>query len=98
MLNKHTRKIEVTFNLTFDDYHIKRVEQTFAQQPILLETNDKSIIVNSFDIDYELSFGVPNRAIDVEVHAEDTQIPEASNHSDDSTMTREEYDSQSTST
>ena len=31
VLNKRTRKIEQTFNLTFDDYYVKRSEQAFIQ-------------------------------------------------------------------
>ena len=57
MLNKHTRKTEETFNLTFDDYYVERVDQTSEQKPIITETNDESAIANSFDIDYELIFG-----------------------------------------
>ena len=30
VLNKRTRKIKETFNHTFDDYHVKRVEHTFT--------------------------------------------------------------------
>ncbi|XP_052621036.1 uncharacterized protein LOC111901200 [Lactuca sativa] len=97
VLNKRTRKIEETFNLTFDDYHVKQVEKPFVQKPIISETAIESEINNSFDFDYDLIFGVPDRVIDAEIHAEDNRIPKASKHSDDSTLTHENDDSYSTS-
>lgn len=41
----------------------------------------------TFDIDFDLNFGIPNRAIHVEVNIEDNQVPEELKHSDDSTIT-----------
>ncbi|CAI9280391.1 unnamed protein product [Lactuca saligna] len=54
--------------------------------------------MNAYDIDYDLIFGILDRVIDAENHADDNHIPEASRHSDDSTFIREEEDTNSTST
>ena len=45
------RKIEETFNFTFDEYYVKRVEQSFIQKPIISETNEDYEIMNSYDVD-----------------------------------------------
>ena len=68
VLNKWTRKVKETFNLTFDDYYVKQVEKCFEQKPILSESNDESESYNSSDFDYDLIFGVPDRAADAEVN------------------------------
>ncbi|XP_052625604.1 uncharacterized protein LOC128132724 [Lactuca sativa] len=72
------------------------IEKTFPQKPIITETNDESQIMNYLDFDYDLIFGVPDRAIDAEINANDNQIPEASKHSDDSTITEVNVDLHST--
>lgn len=97
VLNKSARKIKETLILTFNNYHFKGVEQTLSQKPILNETNDESSIVNYFGIDYELNFGVLEKAVDAEFYADDNHIPKASKHYDDSTVTKEDDDSNSTS-
>ena len=71
VLSKRIRKIEETFNLTFDDHYVKMIEKFFEQNPIMNETNDESHVLNSFDFDYDLFFGVPDRAINAERHADD---------------------------
>ena len=76
VLSKRIRKIEETLNITFADYHVKRVERSFIQKPIISETNDESEIMNSFDVDYGLIFGIPDRAIDAKIHADDNRILE----------------------
>ena len=63
------------------------MERKFEQKPILAESNNQTEIDNSIDFDYDLIFGVPDRAIDVEVHADDNHTPESSKHTDDSTLT-----------
>ena len=63
-----------------------RVEKCFQQKPIINESDDDTHIFISLDFDYGLIFGVPDRAIDAEVHADDSQVPEASKHADDSTI------------
>ena len=86
-MNKRTRRIEVTFNLTFDDYYVKRVKNEFPHKPILPNSNGDIEQMLTFDIDFDLNFGIPNRAIHVEVNIEDNQVPEELKHSDDSTIT-----------
>ena len=71
VLNKQNRKIKETFNLTFDDYFVKHVKKTFEQKPIVNESFVESSISNSFDFDYDLIFGVPDREIYAKVHATD---------------------------
>ncbi|XP_052622721.1 uncharacterized protein LOC128128007 [Lactuca sativa] len=45
VLNKRTRKVEETFNLTFDDYYVKQVDKLFEQRQIINESNDESEIM-----------------------------------------------------
>ncbi|XP_052622697.1 uncharacterized protein LOC128127985 [Lactuca sativa] len=87
VLNKRTRKVEETFNLTFDDYYVKHIEKQFEQQSILIESTDETKESNSSDFDYDLIFGVPDWTVDAEVHAADNQTPESSKHTNDSTIT-----------
>lgn len=54
--------------------------------------------MNSYNIDYDFIFGILDRAIDAENHVDDNHVPEVSKHSNDSTVTREEDDTHSTST
>lgn len=77
VLNKRTRKVEETFNLTFDDYYVKQVEKQFEQKPILNESTDETEESNSSDFDYDLIFGVPDRVFGAEVHVADNQTPES---------------------
>ena len=41
--------------------------------------------MSTYDSDLDLMFGIHDRSIDVEIHADDNQVPEASKHFDDST-------------
>lgn len=86
-MNKRTRRIEVTFNLTFDDYYVKRVKNEFPHKPILSNSNGDIEQMLNFDIEFDLIFGILDRAIDVEVNIKDNQVPKASNHFDDFTVT-----------
>ena len=52
----------------------------------------------TLDVDLELIFGIPYRAIDVEININDNWVPEASNHLDDSPITNEENEVLSPST
>ena len=64
----------------------------------LVETNNEFEILNSDDIDYDLIFGILDKAIDTENHVNGNLVPELSKHSDDSTVTMEKRDTHSTST
>lgn len=83
------RRIEKTLNLTFYDYYVKRVELEFTKKPIISESNEESRKMFTSDIDFDLLFGVPDRAIDVEFNIENNQVPEESRHSDELTITGE---------
>lgn len=52
----------------------------------------------TFDIYFDLLFGIPDMAIDVVVNVEDNQILEEPMHSHDSTITDERTDAHSLST
>ena len=54
--------------------------------------------MHTFDVDFYLLFGRPDRAIDVEFNVEDNQVPEESKHSDDTTITDEQTYEYSSST
>ena len=54
VLNKRTRKVKETFNLTFDDYFVKQFDKIFKQNPIINDSNDETKIVTSSD--YVISF------------------------------------------
>ncbi|XP_042758459.1 uncharacterized protein LOC111908400 isoform X2 [Lactuca sativa] len=56
------------------------------------ESNDESQTLNSLDFDFYLIFGVPDRAIDVEVNVDDNRVLEALKHSDESTLTQDNND------
>ena len=46
----------------------------------------------TFDVDFDLLFGIPNKVIDVEVNIEDNQISKESKHSYDFTIIDERAD------
>lgn len=54
--------------------------------------------MNSFEVDYDLIFGIPDRAIDAKIHADEKNIAEESKLSDDSMIIRDVDDLHSTST
>ena len=87
VLNKRTRKVEETFNLTFDDYYVKSNEHRFSNNPILQENHDETESIQIDDTDYDLIFGISDHAVDAEVHAPDNNIPEISKLTDDSPST-----------
>ena len=97
VLNKCTRKVEETFNLNFDYYYAKQVDKHFEQNPIINESSDESGIESSSNFDYDLIFGVPDRAVNAEVHANDNHQSESLKHFDDSEPTQIIVDSNSTS-
>lgn len=61
VMRKGTRRIEETFNLTFDDYYVKRVKHEFPHKPILSNSNEDSEQKLTFDINFDLIFGIPDR-------------------------------------
>lgn len=63
-MNKRTRRVEEPFNLSLNDYYVKRVEHEFPQKPTLSNSNGESEQMPTFDIDYNLFFGIPDNAID----------------------------------
>ena len=87
MLNKRTRKVEETFNLTFDDYYLKQTHSKFENKSILVDSDTQIDNSEINDFDYDLIFGIPDRAIDAENNAPDNQTSESSKHTDDSTIT-----------
>ena len=52
----------------------------------------------TFDIDHNLIFSVPNRAIKDEINIKNNRIPEAPKHSNDSTLTNEDNEENSSLT
>ncbi|XP_052619531.1 uncharacterized protein LOC111895070 [Lactuca sativa] len=95
LLNKRTRKVEETFNLTFDDYFVKKIDRKFEQKPIIADSNNPVENENTIDFDYELIFGIPDRVIDAEIHAVNNQSLESSKHIDDSPHTSDSNSSES---
>lgn len=75
------------FNLTFDDYFLKRVDIVFPQNPIFSNYQERSDQMLSFEIDFDLIFGIPYRALNVELNVEDNQVSKASKNVGDSTIT-----------
>lgn len=54
--------------------------------------------MNTFDIDLDLSFGIHNRAINVDINSSNNEAPEVSKHLDDSMVKNEENETHSSST
>ena len=71
MLNKRTRKVEETFNLTFDDYYLKQTDIKFENKSILVDSDTQIDNSEIKDFDYDLIFGIPDRAINAENNAPD---------------------------
>ncbi|XP_052623760.1 uncharacterized protein LOC111907064 [Lactuca sativa] len=95
VVNKRTQKVEENFNLTFDDYFLKQIDRKIEQKPIIADSNNPVENENTIDFDYELIFGIPDRVIDVEIHATNNQSPEPSKHIDDSPHTSDSNSSES---
>lgn len=76
VLNKWNQRIQETSNLTLNDYHVKKFEHEFPQKSILSGSNEDSKQMLTFDVDFDLVFGIPNKAIDVEVNIEDNYVLE----------------------
>ena len=55
VLNKRTRKVEETFNLTFDDYYLKQTDSKFENKSILVDsdTQIENSHINDFDYDFD---------------------------------------------
>ena len=85
VLNKQTRKVEETFNITFDDYYIKQSDKHFENNPILQENHTESESIQSLDIDYDLIFGNSDSAANAEINAPDNHVTEVSKLTNDST-------------
>lgn len=85
VLNKRTRKVEETFNLTFDDHYIKKSNHKFVNYPILQNSSNIDDSIEMNDVDYDLIFGILEQAIDAERNATDNQTSENSKYNNDST-------------
>ena len=83
VLNKRTRKVEETFNLTFDDYYLKQTDSKFENKSILVDSDTQIENSKINDFDYDLIFGIPDRAIDAETDVPNNQTSESSKDTDD---------------
>lgn len=87
VMNQRSRRIKETFNLTFDDYYVKRVDTVFPQNLIISSSNEDTEQMLIFDVDFDLIFGFPKREINFKVNIKDNLVHEASKHSNDSIVT-----------
>ncbi|XP_052625667.1 uncharacterized protein LOC111890076 [Lactuca sativa] len=72
-----------------------RIDRKFEHKPIIADSNNPVENENTIDFDYELIFGILDRAIDAEIHAADNQSPESSKNIDDSPHTSNSNSSES---
>ncbi|KAI3708631.1 hypothetical protein L2E82_37937 [Cichorium intybus] len=77
-MNKRTRKTEETFNLTFDDYYIKKSLHPFPMSSIFPKPVADVVPITTFDTDFTLLFDPPVRAVDSEAKAPDNQVSKLS--------------------
>ncbi|KAI3493174.1 hypothetical protein L1887_42164 [Cichorium endivia] len=82
VMNKRTRRIEETFNLSFDDYYIKKSLHPFPMSSIFPKPVVDAVQVTTFDSDFSLLFDPPKRATDSEVRAPDNHESELSKLTD----------------
>ncbi|KAI3494512.1 hypothetical protein L1887_40761 [Cichorium endivia] len=81
-MNKRTRRIEETFNLTFDDYYIKKSLHPFPMSSIFPKPAVDAVPITTFDTDFALLFDPPVRAADSEARAPDNYESELSKLTD----------------
>ncbi|KAI3493567.1 hypothetical protein L1887_40767 [Cichorium endivia] len=81
-MNKRTRRIEETFNLTFDDYYIKKSLHPFPMLSIFPKPTVDVVPITTFDTDFALLFDPPVRAADSEVRVPDNHESELSKLTD----------------
>ena len=65
VLDNRTRKVEETFNLTFDDYYVKRVEKKIQRNIFFLRKSEEYEQILMFDVDFDLIFGILDMEVDV---------------------------------
>ncbi|KAI3496684.1 hypothetical protein L1887_39055 [Cichorium endivia] len=82
VMNKRTRRIEETFNLTFDDYYIKKSLHPFPMSSIFPKPAVDVVPITTFDTDFTLLFDPPVRAVDSEARAPDNHVSELSKLTD----------------
>ncbi|KAI3505818.1 hypothetical protein L1887_28103 [Cichorium endivia] len=82
VMNKRTRKIEETFNLSFDDFYLKKTLHSFPMTSIFPKPAVDSIPITTFDSDFSLLFDPPERATDSEIRAPDNHESELSKLTD----------------
>ncbi|KAI3503844.1 hypothetical protein L1887_32298 [Cichorium endivia] len=82
VMNKRTRRIEETFNLTFDDYYIKKSLHPFPMTSIFPKPVVDAVPITTFDTDFALLFDPPVRAVDSEARAPDNHESELSKLTD----------------
>ncbi|TLX70168.1 DDE-type integrase/transposase/recombinase [Labilibacter sediminis] len=75
VLNKVTRRIEETINITFDETYVKASTQIFHQSPIFTDSSD-TLPITSFDADFNFFFDSPATALDSEKFSSDNHISE----------------------
>ncbi|KAI3503552.1 hypothetical protein L1887_31996 [Cichorium endivia] len=59
VMNKRTCKIEETFNLSFDDYYIKKSQHPFPMSSIFPKPAVDALPIMNFDTDFKLLFDPP---------------------------------------
>ncbi|KAI3503760.1 hypothetical protein L1887_32209 [Cichorium endivia] len=82
VMNKRTQKIEETFNLTFDDYYIKKSLHPFPMSSIFPKPAVDAVPITTFDTEFTLLFDPPVRAVDSEARAADNDVSELSKLTD----------------
>ncbi|KAI3700123.1 hypothetical protein L2E82_44740 [Cichorium intybus] len=82
VMNKSTRKIEETFNLSFDDYYMKKSLHPFPMLSIFPKPAVDALPITTFNDDFNLLFDPPVRAIDYEARAPDNNVSELSKLTD----------------
>ncbi|KAI3505858.1 hypothetical protein L1887_28165 [Cichorium endivia] len=82
VMNKRTQRIEETFNLTFDDYYIKKSLHPFPMSSIFPKPAVDAVPITTFDTDFALLFDPPVRAADSEARAPDNHESELSKLTD----------------
>ncbi|KAI3700034.1 hypothetical protein L2E82_44648 [Cichorium intybus] len=78
VMNKRTHKIEETFNLSFDDYYIKKSQHPFPMSFIFPKPAMDALAILTFNENFKLLFDPPVRAVDSEAKAPDNNVFELS--------------------
>ena len=72
VLNKHSKKIEETYYVTFDDNYVKKLKATEgAMQEIFPQFGQVTVPISNLFVQYMLLFDEPKRAINSESKAKD---------------------------